>query len=57
VLVDRVAGPAAAVVVLGLVLGPPVVAVVRARQRQARLASGRTCTCCSGTVHDPVKVV
>jgi hypothetical protein len=33
------------------------VAVVQARQRQTRLAVGRTCTCCTGTVHDPVKVI
>jgi hypothetical protein len=57
VLVTRTAGPFAAVVVLGLVLVPIVVAIVRARARQLRLVAGRTCTCCTGTVHDPVKVV
>ncbi len=31
-------------------------AVVRSRQRAARPA-GRTCTCCTSTVHDPVQVI
>jgi hypothetical protein len=47
-----------AVVLFVLVLALPLVrAIHRARRRRARLAAGRTCTCCTGTVHDPVQVV
>ena len=43
-------------VVAALVLG---VAAARARaaQEAARLAAGRTCTCCTTSQHDPVKVI
>jgi len=40
-----------------LLLAPFVVAVVKARRRRARRAAGRTCSCCTGTVHDPVRVI
>ncbi|GAC1440267.1 MAG: hypothetical protein NVSMB55_04250 [Mycobacteriales bacterium] len=33
------------------------VAIGRARRRRARWTAGRTCTCCTGTVHDPVQVI
>jgi hypothetical protein len=47
-----------AVALFLLVLALPVVRAIRkARRRRARLAAGRTCTCCTGTVHDPVQVV
>jgi Flp pilus assembly protein TadB len=29
----------------------------RAAQQRARSAAGRTCTCCTATQHDPVKVI
>lgn len=40
-----------------LLVAPVAVAVVKARRGRARLAAGRTCTCCTGTVHDPVQVI
>ena len=47
-----------ALVLLGLLLVLPLAYAIRkARRRRSRLAAGRTCTCCTGTVHDPVKVV
>jgi membrane protein implicated in regulation of membrane protease activity len=33
------------------------VAIGRARRRTALRTAGRTCTCCTGTVHDPVQVI
>jgi len=48
--------PGVAVLVL-LLVAPLGYAVVRARQRRERLAAGHTCTCCTGTVHDPVQVI
>ena len=53
------AGPVAAlaycvVAVLGLVVAA---ARARAAQAAARAAEGRTCTCCTTSQHDPVKVI
>ena len=44
-----------AVVVLGLVLVGA--QVVKRRARVAAIQAGRTCTCCTGSVHDPVQVI
>jgi hypothetical protein len=57
VVVSALLGPLALVPYVGLLATPFVAAVVSARRRRARLAAGRTCTCCTGTVHDPVQVV
>jgi hypothetical protein len=55
--VEQLLGPVALAVYVVLLVGPLTYAVVQARRRAARLAAGRTCTCCTGTVHDPVQVV
>ncbi|MBK5308171.1 MAG: hypothetical protein JJD92_15910 [Frankiaceae bacterium] len=57
VLIAAFAGPVAAYAYLSLIVALIVVSAVRARQRRSRLAAGRTCTCCTGTVHDPVQVI
>jgi hypothetical protein len=57
VVIAVLAGPVAVFVYLSLIVAPLVVNAVRARKRRNRLASGHTCTCCTGTVHDPVQVV
>jgi hypothetical protein len=47
-----------AVALLVLVVAVPLIRAIRkARRRVARLNAGRTCTCCTGTVHDPVQVI
>jgi hypothetical protein len=53
--VGRAAVAVYVVVIVGA-LGSGAVAA-RRRVRLAALAAGRTCTCCTGTVHDPVKVI
>jgi hypothetical protein len=55
--VDRALGRIALTVYLLLILAPVVAGIVTATRRRNRLAAGRTCTCCTGTVHDPVQVV
>jgi hypothetical protein len=55
--VDRALGRIALAAYLVLVLAPIAAGVVTAVRRRNRLAAGRTCTCCTGTVHDPVQVV
>jgi hypothetical protein len=50
-------GPVALVAYVGLLAAPVLTAAVLARSRRARLTTGRTCTCCSGTVHDAVQVI
>jgi hypothetical protein len=57
--VQAAAGAAGAVVYVALLLGLLLVGrrQVRRRARAAALSAGRTCTCCTGTVHDPVQVV
>ncbi|MCW2571200.1 MAG: hypothetical protein JWO88_1258 [Frankiales bacterium] len=55
--IAAIAGPIAASTYAALVLALLILAAVAARRRAARLASGRTCTCCTGTVHDPVQVI
>jgi hypothetical protein len=51
----RGAGVAYAVlVVLGLMAAT---VAAKRRVRAAAVAQGRTCTCCTGTVHDPVQVI
>jgi hypothetical protein len=57
VLVDELVGAAGVVAYVVLLAAPLGYAVVKARQRRSRLAAGRTCTCCTGTVHDPVQVI
>jgi hypothetical protein len=57
--IARAAGAVAVGTYLVIVVAAVVAGAVAAR-RQARLAAlsaGRTCTCCTGTVHDPVKVI
>ncbi|MCA1711432.1 MAG: hypothetical protein LC789_07260 [Actinobacteria bacterium] len=44
----------AVVVVLGLLAAT---VAAKRRVRAVALAEGRTCTCCTGTVHDPVQVI
>ena len=55
--VGRLLGPIAVAVYVLLLVAPLAWAAVLGRRRQVRLAAGRTCTCCTGTVHDPVQVV
>jgi hypothetical protein len=55
--VDRALGRIALVIYVVLVLAPVIAGSVTATRRRNRLAAGRTCTCCTGTVHDPVQVV
>ena len=57
VVVGRVFGPVAVGVYGALLIGPVVAAGLQARRRTVRLAKGRACTCCTGTVHDPVRVI
>jgi hypothetical protein len=54
-----VAGPvtAAAYSVVALVLLALGAARARAAQDAARRAAGRTCSCCTSSQHDPVKVI
>jgi len=52
-----VAGIIAVLSYLLLVLSPLVSWFRTSRLRSTRLAAGRTCTCCTGTVHDPVQVI
>jgi multisubunit Na+/H+ antiporter MnhG subunit len=54
---DRVAGRLALAVYVVLLVAPVVAGAVTASRRRSRLAAGRTCTCCTGTVHDPVQVI
>jgi hypothetical protein len=49
--------PAAAYAILALVLLAAGGARARAAQAAARRAAGRTCTCCTTSQHDPVKVI
>lgn len=55
----RLAGAGAAAVYGVTVLAAALVLAVAARRRlrAQRRASGRTCSCCAGTVHDPVQVI
>ena len=53
-LLGPVGGTAYAVVVLGLVAAGAWRA--RAAEAPAPQVAGRTCTCCTSTVHDPVEV-
>ena len=57
--VAAVGGAAAGAVYAVVVVGALVVAgqLAKRRVRAARFAQGRTCTCCTGTVHDPVQVI
>ena len=55
----RLGGPVAVAVYTVLVLAG-VLAASQLAKRQKRIADlrrGRTCTCCTGTIHDPVKVI
>ena len=56
-LLNALLGPVALVAYVGLLSAPFLAAVVSARRRRARVSAGRTCTCCTGTVHDPVRVI
>ena len=49
--------PALAYAVIALVLLALGAARARAAQEAARRAAGRTCTCCTTSQHDPVKVI
>ena len=55
--VGRLLGPVGVAAYLLLLVGPLAWAAVLGHRRRIRLAAGRTCTCCTGTVHDPVQVV
>ena len=61
VLGRELGGPVAlgyALVVIALLATGSVLARRQERAAaDARLAAGRTCTCCTGTVHDPVQVL
>ena len=52
-----VAGNIALLAYLLLVVSPLASWIRTSRRRAKRLAAGRTCTCCTGTVHDPVQVI
>jgi hypothetical protein len=56
-IVNRALGHVALLGYLLLLLAPLVAGVVAAARRRNRRAAGHTCTCCTGTVHDPVQVV
>ena len=49
--------PAVAYAVLAAVLLSVGAAQSRAAQEAARRAAGRSCTCCTTSQHDPVKVI
>jgi hypothetical protein len=55
--VDRALGRLALATYIVLLVAPLVAGVIATARRRSRLAAGRTCTCCSGSVHDPVQVV
>jgi hypothetical protein len=55
--VEQLLGAVGVAVYVLLLLAPLGYAMVKARQRRSRLAAGRTCTCCTGSVHDPVQVI
>ena len=57
--VAGLAGPWGAAAYSVVALGLLVVGSTRARAAQAaaRAAAGRTCTCCTSSQHDPVRVV
>ena len=58
--VEAIAGPVGAVLYVAVVLGLVALGVQQVRRRlraAAAVAAGRTCTCCTGTVHDPVQVI
>ena len=57
--VDAALGTVAAVVYTAAVLTLLLVGaqLVKRRARVAAIQAGRTCTCCTGSVHDPVRVI
>lgn len=57
--VGAVLGTAAAIGYAVVVLTLVVVGaqLVKRRARVAAIQAGRTCTCCTGSVHDPVQVI
>ena len=57
--VDAALGTFAAVVYTAAVLTLLLVGaqLVKRRARVAAIQAGRTCTCCTGSVHDPVQVI
>ena len=57
--VDAALGTVAAVVYTAAVLTLLLVGaqLVKRRARVAAIQAGRTCTCCTGSVHDPVQVI
>jgi membrane protein implicated in regulation of membrane protease activity len=59
VAVAELAGTWAALAYSVVAVGLVVVGAARARaaQERGRRAAGRTCTCCTATQHDPVKVI
>ena len=57
VVIAALAGPIAVWAYASLIVAPLAVNAVQARRRRSRAMAGRTCTCCTGTVHDPVRVV
>jgi hypothetical protein len=59
-ILGRAIGPvavAAYVIVLAALVAAGARVLRRRLQAAARRAAGHTCTCCTGTVHDPVQVV
>ena len=57
--VGAVLGTVAAVIYSAAVLTLLLVGaqLVKSRARVAAIQAGRTCTCCTGSVHDPVQVI
>jgi hypothetical protein len=57
VVIAVLAGTIALFVYAAFIVAPLAVSALQARRRRTRLSAGRTCSCCTGTVHDPVQVI
>jgi hypothetical protein len=55
--IDAALGRVGVLVYLALLAVPIAVGALSTARRRSRLAAGRTCTCCTGSVHDPVQVI
>ena len=49
--------PLAVYAVIVLVGGVVAIQAAKAKMRDVRRAAGRTCDCCTGSIHDPVQVI
>ena len=54
---DRAVGRLALMAYVLLLVATVGAGIASAMRRRTRLAAGRSCTCCTGTVHDPVQVI